>query len=102
MGLGDTQGGKIRPVSREVSVHRCGTQLQGRGTKSDFPPHMGTAAGLFLFTEHTPCPQSHLMTPPALPISIIETQGNSSYCIPWVSQAAPCSPFPVSLCNTAS
>lgn len=102
MGLGDTQGGKIRPVSREVSVHRCGTQLQGRGTKSDFPPHMGTAAGLFLFTEHTPCPQSHLMTPPALPISIIETQGNSTYCTPCVSQAAACSPFPVSLCNTAN
>lgn len=74
---------------RSVSIAVEPVQLQGRGTKSDFPPHMGTAAGLFLFTEHTPCPQSHLMTPPALPISIIETYSNSSYCTPCVSQAAP-------------
>lgn len=34
----------------------------------------GTAADLFLFTEHAPCPQSHLTTLPGLPVSITETQ----------------------------
>lgn len=77
---GDTQGGKIRPVSQEVSVFRYRTQLLGRGTESDFPLHMrwggGTAADLFLFTEHAPCPQSHLTTLTGLPVSITETHGN--------------------------
>lgn len=43
---GDTQGGKIRSVSREVSVHHCRTQLLGRVTESDFPSHMGEGGQL--------------------------------------------------------
>lgn len=79
LGWGGTQGGKIRPVSQEVSVYHCRTQLLGGGTESDFPLQMGvggTAAHLFLFTEHTPCPQSHLTALPRLPVSITRNPRN--------------------------
>lgn len=70
-------GRSILSHGRSVSIiveHNCWVEEQSQ----TFHPTWGggTAADLFLFTEHALCPQSRLTALPGLPVSITENDSN--------------------------